>query len=75
MIGLLMYVCIYIFNLFFCINVYFILLFNGIKKYIEIEIKCILIMYLEKKGFDELIFWVVFKRDYYKIYSFFCINC
>lgn len=51
MLGLLMYECImYVYNsLFFCISVYFILLFNGIKKYIEIEIKCILIMYLEKK--------------------------
>lgn len=28
-----------------------------------------------KKGFDEPILWVVFKRDYHKIHSFLCINC
>lgn len=28
-----------------------------------------------KKGFDEPILSVVFKRDYHKIHSFLCINC
>lgn len=77
MIGLSTYVCIYIYilNLPFCTNVYSTSLLNGTKKYIEIETKRISITYPEKKGFDEPILWVVFKRDYHKIHSFLCINC
>lgn len=78
MIGLSTYVCIYIYilNLPFCTNVYSTSLLNGTKKYIEIPIPNAYQSRIQKKkGFDEPILWVVFKRDYHKIHSFLCINC
>lgn len=45
------------------------------KVYWNSKTKRISITYPEKKGFDEPILWVVFKRDYHKIHSFLCINC
>lgn len=69
------YIYIYILNLPFCTNVYSTSLLNGTKKYIEIPIPNAYQSRIQKKGFDEPILWVVFKRDYHKIHSFLCINC
>lgn len=67
---------IYILNLPFCTNVYSTSLLNGTKKYIEIPKPSVYQSRIQKKkGFDEPILWVVFKRDYHKIHSFLCINC
>lgn len=67
---------IYILNLPFCTNVYSTSLLNGTKKYIEIsKPNAYQSRIQKKKGFDEPILWVVFKRDYHKIHSFLCINC